>query len=253
MWWEVQNEHVGWGSVVEAADAANGSWAETKQSDADPQCGARAFFVCANADGGVSERREDYYELLWMDGRASDASLSQALLNAATLRSLSGDLNTTVQRITRLRVASKGCASSCCVSWARRDVLASPKKEALKSRGRAPAHQRSAWKPPRSAWNYPADQKPARKPSPRPPRARRSTPRRSTTSRASSRTRPTGPVMLPLDFRLPTSGGRTPRRDNWQTTIRSWRPPRGRTTFPPSKRPSKVDGASTRAINMESP
>ena len=67
----MQNEHVGWGSVVEAADAANGSWAETKQSDADPQCGARAFFVCANADGGVSERREDYYEPLWMDGRAA--------------------------------------------------------------------------------------------------------------------------------------------------------------------------------------
>ena len=41
--WEVQNEHVGWGCVANAADAANGSWAGTKQSDADrPMWGARA-------------------------------------------------------------------------------------------------------------------------------------------------------------------------------------------------------------------
>ena len=34
-WWEVQNGHVGWGCAADAADAADGSWAETKQSDAD--------------------------------------------------------------------------------------------------------------------------------------------------------------------------------------------------------------------------
>ena len=42
-WWEVQNEHVGWGCVADAADAADGSWAETEQSDADrPMWVARA-------------------------------------------------------------------------------------------------------------------------------------------------------------------------------------------------------------------
>ena len=34
-WWEVQNEHVGCGCVADAAHAAHGSWAGTKQSDAD--------------------------------------------------------------------------------------------------------------------------------------------------------------------------------------------------------------------------
>ena len=42
-WWEVQNGHVGWGDAIDAADAAGGSWAGTKQSDADrPMWGARA-------------------------------------------------------------------------------------------------------------------------------------------------------------------------------------------------------------------
>ena len=35
VWWEVQNEHVRWGCAADAAHAANGSWAGTKQSDAD--------------------------------------------------------------------------------------------------------------------------------------------------------------------------------------------------------------------------
>ena len=64
VWWEVQNEHVGWGCIADAADA-NGSWAaETKQSDADRPMWVHvrnaAQIACAGTEtslgGGMSTR-----------------------------------------------------------------------------------------------------------------------------------------------------------------------------------------------------
>ena len=48
---------------------ANGSWAETRQSDADLQCGGthRCARRKESPHRGVSERRDEYCERAWMD------------------------------------------------------------------------------------------------------------------------------------------------------------------------------------------
>ena len=86
--WEVQNEDVGCRCVADAADAANGSWAATKQSDADRPmwvctCRCSPNRICSCRD--VSERREEYCERRLMDAKRAclPPALPQTLLNSA--------------------------------------------------------------------------------------------------------------------------------------------------------------------------
>ena len=57
----MQNGLVGGGDAADAAHAANGSWAETKQSDADPHCGCglRRGLRVYGPDGELSKRRDE--------------------------------------------------------------------------------------------------------------------------------------------------------------------------------------------------